>query len=314
MNVLHSRTASIVTCLLLSVISIFGQQGRKPVPSPGSIEGSRLEIYKRVGDTSLLIHIFEPKNFKSSDSRPAILFFFGGGWRNGTPTQFQHQCAYLASRGMVAMTADYRVANRHGTKAVSCVRDAKSALRWVRKNAKRLGIDPNRVAAGGGSAGGHLAGALGTIGEFDEETEDLSISSVPNALVMFNPALVLSSVKGVRTMDPEKLKSMGERMGVNPEKLSPYHNIVKSMPPSLILHGKADTTVPYRTAEVFAEKAKELGNRCELIGYENQSHGFFNYGRRGGNMFKVTVMEMDRFLVSLGYLEGENTVDDYLKK
>jgi len=276
--------------------------------APRSLPGSRAEVYKKIGNVELPIHIFEPANHKAGDKSAAIVFFFGGGWTGGSPAQFQHQCEYLASRGMVAMSAEYRVGSRHGVKAVSCFRDAKSAIRWVRKNAVRLGIDPNRVAAGGGSAGGHLAGALGTIQEFDEEGEDTSISAVPNALVLFNPALVLAPVEGRSDKDKawDKLGSLGERMGVEPEMLSPYHHVHKGQPPTIIFHGQNDTTVPYFTSDLFAEKMKASSNRCELVGYPGQSHGFFNYGRNGNKYFLDTVRKMDAFLVSLGYLQGSD--------
>lgn len=213
---------------------------------------------------------------------------------------------------MVAMTVEYRVLNRHGVKAVSCFRDAKSAIRWVRKNAERLGIDPDRIAAGGGSAGGHLAGALGTIREFDEEYEDTSISSVPNALVLFNPRLVLVPVKGHEAKDLKKLADIEERLGVKPERLSPYHHVREGQPPTIIFHGKADTTVPYFTSELFAEETQKKGNRCEIVGYDGQPHGFFNYGRSDNKYFVDTVKKMDAFLVSLAYLEGPDTVATFM--
>jgi len=287
---------------------------REAAPAPRSLPGSRAEIYKKIGDVELPIHIFEPANRQPGDRRPAIVFFFGGGWQSGTPAQFQHQCEYLASRGMVAMTAEYRVQSRHGVKAVSCFRDAKSAIRWVRKNAERLGIDPNRLAAGGGSAGGHLAGALGTIQEFDEEGEDTSISAVPNALILFNPVLVLSPIEGRGDKAWDRLGSLEDRMGVNPEMLSPYHHVRKGQPPTIIFHGQSDTTVPYFTAEVFVEKMKENGNKCEIIGYPGQTHGFFNYGRAGNKYFVETVKKMDAFMVSLGYLKGPDQVEAFLRQ
>jgi len=184
--------ALLLTITILSLsLDLSAADEKRAKPAPQTLPGSRPEIYKKTGAVELPIHIFVPKNHQPNDKRPAIVFFFGGGWRSGSPQQFQNHCQYLASRGMVAMIAEYRVLNRHGVKAVMCFRDAKSAIRWVRQNAERLGIDPDRLAAGGGSAGGHLAGALGTIHEFDEEDEDISISSVPNALLLFNPALVL---------------------------------------------------------------------------------------------------------------------------
>jgi len=299
--------------ILLSGLAVAGNR-RNVAPVPRMLPGSRAEIYKKIGDVELPIHIFEPANRQPGDRRPAIVFFFGGGWQSGTPAQFQHQCEYLASRGMVAMTAEYRVQSRHGVKAVSCLRDAKSAIRWVRRNAVRLGIDPNRVAAGGGSAGGHLAGALGTIQEFDEEGEDTSISAVPNALVLFNPALVLAPIEGHGDKAWDKLGSLGERMGVEPELLSPYHHVRKGQPPTIIFHGQNDTTVPYFTSELFAEKMKANANRCELVGYPGQSHGFFNYGRGGNKYFVETVKKMDAFLASLDYLQGPDQVETFFRR
>ncbi|MHC4521138.1 MAG: alpha/beta hydrolase [Planctomycetota bacterium] len=299
--------------IVLSVtLNSYAARERRTKPAPKTLPGARTEIYKRVGDVELPIHVFLPKGHQAADKRAAIVFFFGGGWRSGTPAQFQRHCEYLASRGMVAMTAEYRVLSRHGVKAVSCFRDAKSAVRWVRTNAERLGVDPRRIAAGGGSAGGHLAGALGTIRAFDEEGEDTAISSVPNALALFNPALVLAPVEGRAVRDWDKLVEMEERMGVDPERLSPFHNVRAGQPPTIIFHGKADTTVPYLTASLFAEQMQKKGNRCELVGYDDQPHGFFNYGRSNNTYFVDTVKKMDAFLVSLGYLDGPDTVDAFM--
>ena len=313
-RVIQFKTLLLTTAILSASLDLSAASKQRAKPAPKSLPGSHAEIYKKIGDIELPIHIFEPKNHQSKDRRPAIVLFFGGGWRSGSPKQFQNHCEYLASRGMVAMTAEYRVSSRHAVKAVSCFRDAKSAIRWVRKNAERLGINPDRIAAGGGSAGGHLAGALGTILEFDEEGEDTSISSVPNALVLFNPVLLLAPVEGYEAKDLEKLASIEQRLGVEPERLSPYHHVRKGQPPTIIFHGREDKTVPYFTAELFAEEMKKKGNRCELIGYEGQSHGFFNYGRADNKYFVETVKKMDAFLASLGYLKGPATVEAFLRE
>ena len=121
-------------------------------------------------------------------TRPAAVFFYGGAWNRGTVTQFEQQAKYLASRGMVTFVADYRVKSRQKVAPDACVADAKSAVRWVRTHAERLGIDPERIAAGGGSAGGHIAAAAGMCDGLDDTAEaDSTISSKPNALLLFNP-------------------------------------------------------------------------------------------------------------------------------
>lgn len=275
---------------------------------PPVFEGARVETYKTIGDTKLDLHIFEPPSgVGAKTNRPAIVFFFGGGWSSGSPAQFEQHCRYLASRGMVAITADYRVASRQQAKPIDCVADAKSAIRWVRTHAARLGIDPRRIAAGGGSAGGHLAAATGTLPTLDAPGEDSSVSSVPNALVLFNPALVLAEMEGLNlegfgTRVPE------ERMGTAPKNISPAHHVKKGTPPAIIFHGQADTTVPYATAEAFTRVMKAAGNRCELVGFEGQPHGFFNFGRGDNSHYHATLVATDRFLASLGWLQGEPTL------
>jgi acetyl esterase/lipase len=299
--------------------SLLAQDRERPGRGyPPEMPGAKVEAYKSADDvkaggkTELKLYIFEPKGWmptdgKSGQGRPAIVFFFGGGWTGGSPVQFLEQCKYLASRGMVAIAADYRVASRHGVKAVDCVRDAKSAIRYVRKNAGRLGVDPERIAAGGGSAGGHLAAACGTLEEFDEPGEDASVSSKPNALLLFNPAVVLAPVKGV-TLNRQRTINMDERAGVEATRISPYHHVKAGVPPTVIFHGRADATVPYATVEVFAKAMQDAGNTCELFGYDDQGHGFFNNRRGGGKMYATTLRETDKFLAKLGWLEGEPTV------
>lgn len=293
--------------VLLSCLSVAAAQDKKDKASktyPPQLEGAEVQTYKTVGDTKLNLYIYNPPGHKATDKSPAIVFFFGGGWSNGSPTQFEQHCKYLASRGMVAITADYRVASRNQVKAISCVQDAKSAIRYVRKEAAKLGVDPNRIAAGGGSAGGHLAAACGVIKGFDESTEDASISSVPNALALFNPAVVLAEVPGLNIASQEKKSEpLKDRMGVEPKELSPYHHVKAGAPPTIIFHGKADSTVPYATVEAFTKAMTDAGNKCTLVGYEGQAHGFFNYGRGGGEYYPKTIASLDEFLVNLGYLQ-----------
>ncbi|MCX7826265.1 MAG: alpha/beta hydrolase [Verrucomicrobiae bacterium] len=312
--------ASCAFAVIIALTPLWAQQAASKRPKrsgfeyPPQLPGAKVEVYKTVGDVKLNLYIFAPEGHQPDDKRPAIVFFFGGAWTTGSPGQFLHQCEYLASRGMVAMTADYRVASRHQVKLVQCVADAKSAIRWVRANAKRLGVDPDRIAAGGGSAGGHLAGAVGTIEGLDEKGEDTTVSSKPNAMVMFNPALVLAPLQGDGVVGNDRLKLTEERCGIAPVKISPCHHVRPGAPPAIIFHGMADTTVPYATARAFTEAMKKAGNRCELVGFEGQPHGFFNFGRGENKYFVETTRKMDLFLASLGWLKGEPTIDEFMKR
>ncbi len=304
-----------VAWLLMPSDLAFADDPAEPVTSwtyPPDMPGSRIEIYKRVGDVSLNAYIFEPKGHDSSDQLPAIVFFFGGGWKGGTPGQFLPHCRHLAERGMVAISVDYRVKSRQNAWPQDCVEDAKSAIRWVRQNAKRLGIDPNRIAAGGGSAGGHLAAATALIKGFERDSEDTSISSVPNAMVLFNPAVALTQVDGLKLVPEEKLDDIKERTQGRPEEIAPINHVRKDLPPSIIFHGTADPTVLFASVEEFAKRMTAAGNRCELKPYKDQIHGFFNAGRGKGEArakanrnYHKTLAQMDVFLESLDYLKPQ---------
>ena len=255
----------------------------------------RVVVYKRVGGGELRLHIFTPAGQGAGERCAAVVFFHGGGWNGGEADQFFPQCEYFASRGMVAMSADYRTATSHGTSPAECVKDGKSALRWVRRHAAELGIDPDRLAAGGSSAGGQMAAAAGTIAGFNEEGEDLSISCRPDVLVLFNP--VFDNGPGGYGY---------ERVGEYWREFSPLHNIAADMPPAIVFLGDKDDLIPPATGEEFKRRMTEKGIRCDLHIYANQPHGFFNYANR--EMFVETVIEADKFLASLGFLTGEPTL------
>ena len=262
------------------------------------------ETYKTIGDIALKMHLYMPSASPAAGKRPAIVFFFGGGWVGGNPDQFFPHCEYLASRGMVALSAEYRVRSRHETPALACVQDGKSAVRWIREHADRFGIDPNRVVAAGGSAGGHVAACTGVIAGLDDVAEDLVNSSVPNAMVLYNPVAATAPIAGDWVPTPEDFAKAVKRLGTGPMTISPAHHVRAGLPPTIVFHGLEDTTVRFSIVEEFTHRMKKAGNRCELIGYEGQSHGFFNYGRGDGSHYTKTVRAMDEFLRSLGYLEG----------
>ena len=275
--------------LLLTCSSLLG--AIKPEPT-------RSEVYKTASGTELKIYIFEPKGLKASDKRPAAVFFFGGGWNGGTPSQFYTHCEYLASRGMVAMAADYRVKSRQKTTPFECVKDGKSAIRWVRINAAKLGVDPRKVAGGGGSAGGHVAAATGNVPGLEEEGENLKVSSKPDALLLFNP---------VYDNGPEGYGH--SRVKDRWKEISPMQNIRKGAPPTIVFLGSKDKLIPVSTAEKYVAFLKAAGSRCDTHIYEGQTHGFFNFGRSNSpNYYNKTVHAMDKFLTSLGWLEGKPTI------
>jgi acetyl esterase/lipase len=256
---------------------------------PPTCKDARVETYREIGSTGLKLWIFGESDPKAK--KPAIVFFFGGGWNSGSPAQFENQARHFAKRGMIAITADYRVKSRQGVQVVECVKDAKAAIAWVRANAQRLGIDPDKIAASGGSAGGHLAASTGTI-------SGLGSDERPNAMILFNPACTLAPIAGWHPPGAKAGLST-ERLGVEAKAISPAHHIGAHTPPTLILHGKADTTVPYASVVAFESVMKQAGRPCKLIGYDGAGHGFFNRGED----YSKTLAAADAFLVELGWIK-----------
>lgn len=263
----------------------------------------RQETYKTIGDVSLKVDIFEPKQKDPAKKYPAVVFFFGGGWNGGSPSQFYPHCEYLAGRGMITMAADYRVNGRNKTTPAECVMDGKSAIRWIRTNATRLGVDPTRIAAGGGSAGGHVAAAVATTFGFEEAGEDSSVSYLPSALLLFNPVYD----NGPKGYGHDRVKDFFPA-------ISPFHNLRPGTPPTIVFLGTKDNLIPVATAKDYQAQMQKNGDRSELHLYENQPHGFFNYREGTKQFYYQTIFESDKFLASLGWIEGEPKIASELMK
>jgi acetyl esterase len=257
-------------------------------------DASETVIYKTAAGTPLKLLVDKPADWKAGDRRPAILFFFGGGWVGGSVAQFERHSAYFASRGMVGIRVQYRTIPKGDPgPPLVCVADAKSAMRYVFSQAAELGIDPERIGAAGGSAGGHLAAFTGMVGGLDDPKDDLNVPCKPKALVLFNP---------VFDNGPGEWGS--GRVGERYPEFSPAHNITKDAPPMIVFLGDKDKLIPVRVLNAFAARMKDAGVRCETHIYPGAGHGFFN----SGGYYKETLIAADRFLASLGWIDGEPTL------
>jgi acetyl esterase/lipase len=250
--------------------------------------------YKTIGDRDLKIHIHYPSDWKESDSRPGIIFFFGGGWTGGRIEHFLPQAEYLAGRGMVAARADYRVKSRDGVTPDKCVEDARSAVRWMRQNAGRLGIDPKKLITSGGSAGGHLAACMTIPKSVEADGDDLSISTIPQAMVLFNPVLSFENERMLKHLNGDEQLA---------EKISPTRYLDKNSPPAIILFGTNDRLKIF--GDEYWKKARAIGVRADEFIAEGQGHGFFNRSP----WTERTLIAVDKFLASLGFLNGEPTIE-----
>ena len=279
----HARGILIAALCFLILVTGFAQAADN-----GTTKSFTYKETKQ-GDLEIVVHY--PPGWKETDKRPAIVFFFGGGWTRGRIGQFEPQATHLASRGMVAARADYRVKSRHGITPKECVEDANSAVRWLRQNAAKLGVDPDRIVASGGSAGGHIAACTALTSGLEAKGEDANVSSKPNAMVLFNPVLRFDGIPKLM----QRIES-DEALG---KAISPTLHLQKDSPPTLMLFGTNDRLLAQ--GEEFMAKAKELGHRAEMLTAEGQGHGFFNRPP----WLEKTTQRMDKFLVSIAYLKGK---------
>lgn len=247
-------------------------------------------LYKQVDTISLFLEMVAPEKTLSGKSVPAIVFFFGGGWISGSVKQFEPHAIYFSNRGIACFLAEYRVSSIHKTTPFEALKDAKSAIRFIRKQATGYNIDTSAIIACGGSAGGHLAAATALISGFNDHRDDLNISCVPDALILFNP--VIDNGPGGYGY---------ERIGEKYKDFSPIHNISKGAPPTIFFLGTKDHHIPVETARYFKTVMEKVGSRCDLLLYEGESHGFFNY--KNHDNYLKTILECENFLYSLGYIK-----------
>jgi acetyl esterase len=260
--------------------TLISQGHRRPILERFSYRPVQDYTYKETPQGALTISVCRPYDWKEGDRRTGIVFFFGGGWRAGTRHQFDRQCVYLAARGMVAATADYRVKDYHGTRLEECVEDSLGAMQWFRDNAGLLGVDPDRIAAGGGSAGGYLAAAVALMGPAD--------SARPVALVLYNPAL---GVVGNRELvDQGMLDEPKPHMLLEPR-------LTSAFPPAYVWFGTRDRLLP--PARGFIERARQLGCLIQLDLADGADHGYFN---DYDEFFRPSMASVDGFLSGVGLI------------
>ena len=283
----------LLACFFVTAVSAGGETSQPAAPPAETVKEF---VYKNTpqGDLKIFVHL--PPDWKASDKRPAIVFFFGGGWTGGTIEQFHPQATYLATRGMVTARADYRVKSRHGTTPRECVEDAKSAVRWLRQKAGELGIDTARVVAAGGSAGGHIAACTALVEGLDAKDEDKSVSSKPDALVLFNPVVDLTNLGDAAGKAPVPSNREAAR------EISPILYLKKDSVPTILFYGTKDRF--FAQGQAMLAKAKEVGARVELYSAADMPHGFFNKPP----WTEITARQADEFLAGLGCLKGEPTI------
>lgn len=253
-------------------------------------ESCVIKVYKKTNNVELDVFVYLPTDYRKGKKRAALAFFHGGGWECGKPEWGHGQCLHFSKLGIVCFSFEYRLTTQHDVTPLESIADAKSAIRWIREQAYEYNIDPNRIVASGYSAGGHLAACTAMIDNFDELTENQSISPAANALMFWvTPVKVFAD-----GWFKQILKGRAKVKDCDPDEF-----IRSGLPPSIIFQGTADNIIPLWSVKQFANKMKAAGNRCELNIYEGQTHLGW------GENVKDVYAKMDKFLESLGYFDLE---------
>ncbi|MCC6356753.1 MAG: alpha/beta hydrolase fold domain-containing protein [Verrucomicrobiae bacterium] len=219
---------------------------------------------------------------------PVVVFIHGGGWQNGDKTGGRRQVADLVASGEFAgVSVGYRLTDE--AQFPQQIYDCKAAIRWIRANAEKRGLDPDKIAVWGSSAGGHLVSLLGTSGDVKELEGELgpnngASSRVSCVVNFYGPSELLTmgaqSKPGGRIShdapDSPEAKLVGGALQENKEKAkaaSPITHVSKDDPPFLHIHGDADPVVPYAQSEALHEALKKVGVASALVTVEGGGHG-----------------------------------------
>lgn len=260
---MQNRTELIVLFILLSFVSSSGES-RQVLNEPGKyFYGDTVSvskdtyIYKKIDSRELKLDVFSPLGIKNTrKGLPVFIFFHGGGWYSGNRSQFYWQCNYFAKHGFVAVTVEYRLIKKgtagiYGDKRI-CIKDAKSAIRWVKSHARQLHIDTNKVIVGGSSAGGHLATMAVLDKKFNNAGDNLRISTQAEALMLINPAYIFP--------------------GRNFQQ--PWDLVSSKVPPFIMFYGNQDK---WRyTGGLLYNILKRKGGKGEMWIAKGQKHAFAN--------------------------------------
>lgn len=248
--------------------------------------------YTGVSGEQQRLVVYYPEGWETGGKYPCVLLFHGGGWAGGNLGHFQYFCSYFASRGMVAISANYKLCPKElretlpeGTSYKRWgVMDAKSCIRWVKANADKLKIDPDRIVLGGESAGGHIA----TLALLDEEFNnpgDPEINTKVAALLLFNPAYTIPENDPVQDVNVFK-------------KLKPV------LPPSIMFYGSKDGW-KISNFDRLSPLLKNQGTVFQEWIAPDAGHSFLNYIP----WCDVVLIKADEFLAAQGFIKGKSPLE-----
>ena len=244
-----------------------------PVPVTTTVQVVKDVEYGRGGGLPLYLDIYIPET-PIMKPLPAVVFIHGGGWRSGD--KFPSQVRSLAECGFFAVSINYRLSGVATFPAA--VEDCKCAVRWLRANAAKYNVDPNRIGVWGGSAGGHLSLMVGCAGEtagLEGNGGWEKYSSRVQAVCSYYGPADLAHMQDGDTTAPAQF--LGGTPAEKPEAYrlaSPVTHVTPDDPPLLMVHGESDRVVPYAQSMIMQQAYLKLGLEVELVKVLNAGHGF----------------------------------------
>lgn len=259
------------SALMMIMVPFAKAQQEKQPRAPRNIKITRDVEYGRAGDRSLKLDIYQPAK-PSAEKLPVIVWIHGGGWRNGNKSSGGRLRSFVGTGNYVGVSVGYRLSGEALWPAQ--IHDCKAAIRWIRANAKKYGIDPERIGLWGSSAGGHLVSLLGTSADIKElagNNGSPDASSRVKCVVDFCGPTELTVFQHMR-LDQLFGKPAEERKA-EAKAASPATYVSQDDPPFLIIHGTNDRTVPISQAELFHDKLKKAQVDVTFVKIEGGGHG-----------------------------------------
>ena len=257
-------------------------------------------VYGEAGGTTLRLDIYRPEG--EPRPRPGVLLIHGGGWSEGDKSSLRRIAKSLTRAGYVAISVGYRLAKDDASRHPAQADDVRLAARWVRANARRVGVDPERLGAFGQSAGGHLAALLGTTES--KGTPGLALNDLSSRVVCVvdccgptdfteegSPALT----SGGAGVVPNLFGKAREQVPEAYRDASPVTHVDARSAPTLIIHGTADEVVPLEQSTRFRDALERARVEVRLVELPDEGHLFLT-GGSSATMLRETLEFLGRHL------------------
>ena len=247
------------------------------------------------GGRELKADVFTPPAGTSNGA--GVLLVHGGGWTTGDRSQLRGYGILLGRIGYTSVSCEYRLSGE--AKWPAQIHDTKATLRWMRANSARLGVDADKIAVSGNSAGGHLSLMIaGTpnVPEFEGDGGNAGVSTEVAACISFYaPALLYTP----RRVLPEQLNFLfgAGYAEATAKAASPITYADKAFPPTLLITGNKDELVPDEASFLMYRTLIDAGAKAELHVYEGAPHGFDAISEFGRQTAAIMALFLDRHIV-----------------